>query len=167
MSENPDRVNFTVDPGWNPVPVRVITTGHPLFAEVGALTESVGDAPVTVNPLASVPVSEYWLVTVIFRLAAVAPVRSKVQVIWVAESRTVDKSDSCTRQEVGSGDTLDYRPASDLGEICYGCHRGKWALHQESPGEITRLAIGIGDNDIPESRSIPDQIELAGDQVRR
>ena len=89
MSENPDRVNFTVDPGWNPVPVRVITTGHPLFAEVGALTESVGDAPVTVNPLASVPVSEYWLVTVIFRLAAVAPVRSKVQVIWVAETTLI------------------------------------------------------------------------------
>ena len=55
MSENPDRVNFTVDPGWNPVPVRVITTGHPLFAEVGALTESVGDAPVTVNPLTGQP----------------------------------------------------------------------------------------------------------------
>jgi hypothetical protein len=89
MSENPDRVSFTVAPGWNPVPVRVTPTGHPLFAEVGALTERVGAAPVTVNPLTSVPVSEYGLVTVTLRFAAVAPVRPKVQVIWVAETTLI------------------------------------------------------------------------------
>ena len=88
ISEYPARVSRTVAPGWNPVPVRLTPTGHPRLPELTFLAVRVGALLVTPNPFVKVPVSEYWLVTVTFRGAAVAPARSKVQVIRVADTMT-------------------------------------------------------------------------------
>jgi hypothetical protein len=87
VSDWPLSLIRTPAPGWKPVPVsEVMVTGHPRLAVVGARPDRVGAAPVTVNPFASVPVSEYGSVTVTLYFAAVAPFRSKVQVICEAET---------------------------------------------------------------------------------
>jgi hypothetical protein len=85
----PERCRRTPAPGWNPVPVsEMMVTGQPRFPVVGFLAVRVGALPVMVNPLARVPVFPSGLVTVTLLRAAGAPVRSKVQVIWVADATT-------------------------------------------------------------------------------
>jgi hypothetical protein len=89
MSEYPVRRRCTDAPGWNPVPVsEMMVTGQPRFPVVGFLAVRVGALPVIVNPLARVPVFPSGLVTVTLLRAEGAPVRSKVQVIWVADATT-------------------------------------------------------------------------------
>ena len=178
MSEYPARVIFTVAPGWNPVPVRVTLTGHPLFAEVGALTERAGAAPVTVNPLASVPVSEYGLVTVTLRFAAVAPVRSKIQVIWVAETRLTfvamisgpaelltSLTTAPVRKFVPLIRSITVQPRTWV-IFVIAVTVGSGLFTKNPRGRLTGLAVGIGDHNIPEAGGITEEIELGGDQIR-